>query len=537
MGYEQAPSRSHALSLASGCVGVIALFVGSAALFLPHQSIWIDESTQLSGLTLGPVEVARWLVDARRQDFGVPGDRMPPLSYWLGGAWAQLFGLTETSLRWFGIVCAAPAAGLVFLTAYRTFGPLPAWAAGLFFALSPNVCCTAVDIRAYPLFLLTSAAALYCFMRLVTDVEGGRQGTWAALAIWIVLGIYVHFFGVVLAGALLLALLVERLYRKQSVAPVLVIGVAVAFCAAGIIPFILGSVTLSGGGGERRDRVYEVVQLLYRLVAHGTMRVYGAAESSALLGAAALGIIGFLLPATKRGAYLALVGSLAAGLGVSIAANFVLSAFTAAKVSYATWAVPGVCVALAAGLSVERRWLRSLAGAAAVLLLAGESAGVAQLWTHGEYFAHGPHKPLQALLGELDISRTAVMHDGQSDTYFSVQSPLRYANGAGLTQLLVAPDGKAVVRLPLPPITHEHPWPRAEPVSLEELLAFSHLVLVRAREQRSADLAEQLRHGDRPLGTSTIKDALEASGQWRQRDHRLFVALVAADVLVLERVK
>jgi hypothetical protein len=536
MSDEHTPSQSKPLALASGCVAVIALFVGSAALFLPHQSIWNDEATQLSGLTLSPVEVAHWLVDSRRQDFGVPGDRMPPLSYWLGLAWAQLFGLTEISLRWFGIVCAAPAAGLVFLTAYRTFGPLPGWAAGLFFALSPNVCYTAVEIRAYPLFLLTSAAAWYCFTRLLTDVEGRRPVTWAALAIWIVLGIYVHFFGVVLAGALLLALLVERLYRKQSVAPVLVIGVAVAFCAAGIIPFILGSATLSGGG-ERRERVYEVGQLLYRLVAHGTMRVYGAAEISAILGAATLGIIGFLVPTTSRRAYLALVGSLAAGLGVSIAANFVLNALTAARVSYATWALPGVCVALTAGLSLERGWLRSLAGAAAVLLLVGNLVGVAQLWTHGEYFAHGPHKRLQALLGELDISRMAVIHDGQSDTYFLVQSPLRYANGRELTQLLVAPDGKAVARLPLPPITDEHPWPLAESVPLEQLSAFSHLVLVRSREQRSADLAEQLRHGDRPLGTSTIKDALEASGQWRQIDHRLFVALVAADVTVLERVK
>src|SRR4051794_10429387 len=77
-----------------------AVTLVAAALFLPHQTLWIDETTQLSGLTLSPVEVVRWLMHPATHDFGVPGDRMPFLSYWLGWAWSRLFGLGETSLRW-----------------------------------------------------------------------------------------------------------------------------------------------------------------------------------------------------------------------------------------------------------------------------------------------------------------------------------------------------------------------------------------------------------------------------------------------------
>jgi hypothetical protein len=32
-----------------------------ASSFLPQQSLWVDETTQLRGMTLDPVELVRWL--------------------------------------------------------------------------------------------------------------------------------------------------------------------------------------------------------------------------------------------------------------------------------------------------------------------------------------------------------------------------------------------------------------------------------------------------------------------------------------------
>ena len=56
--------------------------VVSAGLFLPHQSLWNDEATQLCGVGLDPVEVTRWLAGWSHHNFGIPSDRMPPVSYW-----------------------------------------------------------------------------------------------------------------------------------------------------------------------------------------------------------------------------------------------------------------------------------------------------------------------------------------------------------------------------------------------------------------------------------------------------------------------
>ncbi|WP_150122029.1 hypothetical protein, partial [Sulfitobacter sp. HI0129] len=81
-----------------------ALFVAMAGLFALRQSIWIDETTQLSGLALDFRTQLAWLAGSSDVNLGVPPDRMPPLSYWLGGLWTEVFGLTEGSMRWFGIV-------------------------------------------------------------------------------------------------------------------------------------------------------------------------------------------------------------------------------------------------------------------------------------------------------------------------------------------------------------------------------------------------------------------------------------------------
>jgi 4-amino-4-deoxy-L-arabinose transferase-like glycosyltransferase len=150
------------------------MLVAGAWAFLPSQVIWLDEATQLAGLTLDPVHVVRWLARAETHDFGQFPDRMPPVSYWLGSAWGRAFGADEASLRWLGVACVATATALVFLTARRAFGGPAGWAAGLLFATSPGIAMIAVEIRAYPLFLLASAASYHALIRVVEGSPSRR---------------------------------------------------------------------------------------------------------------------------------------------------------------------------------------------------------------------------------------------------------------------------------------------------------------------------------------------------------------------------
>src|SRR5215467_5936888 len=69
--------------------------------FARAQDIWLDESTQLSGITLNFWEMLRWLAGADPDRLGVPGDRMPPVSYLLDWLWLNVNGPSEIGFRLF----------------------------------------------------------------------------------------------------------------------------------------------------------------------------------------------------------------------------------------------------------------------------------------------------------------------------------------------------------------------------------------------------------------------------------------------------
>jgi len=59
-----------------GILPTVALIIPSIY-FLPQQSLWTDEVTVLSGLTLGPIEILGWL-SGQFHSFDVPNDNAPP---------------------------------------------------------------------------------------------------------------------------------------------------------------------------------------------------------------------------------------------------------------------------------------------------------------------------------------------------------------------------------------------------------------------------------------------------------------------------
>ena len=69
----------------AGMLAVALVVVAAAGPFLRHQALWIDETTQMSGLTLSPLQVVRWLVHPASHDFGVPGIGCPRYPTGWGG--------------------------------------------------------------------------------------------------------------------------------------------------------------------------------------------------------------------------------------------------------------------------------------------------------------------------------------------------------------------------------------------------------------------------------------------------------------------
>ncbi len=429
---------------------VLALVVGSA-LFLPRQSLWLDEATQMSGLSLDPARVVRWLLGTERFNFGQLRDRTPPLSYWLGWAWSRAFGYGEASFRWFGVVCVAVASALVFEAGRLAFGTVAGWAAGLAFSLSPAVVMLAVEIRAYPLFLLWSASAWYLLVRWQMGEDGPSWSTQTALALVLAAAVGTHYFGVVLSGGVLVALAVLDRRRGRRLGPVVGVGGVVAVAVVGIVPFIRTSVGLYRYGPDRfagtARRLNGLKNLLVGQVGHVTLTVVRPVEVVALVAAAALVILAIWSMGTvrRRNAGLAVALALGAGFAAVAVAKLAMSRFDPATPSYNAWMRPGMCLLLASGVaSRARRTAVACCGA----LIVAQGFGVYQLAAHGEHFAHGPHRAISGMIRRVGPGEVAVVHDDPSDRAIFLSSPIRCEWGPGLEQyrLVASPGGPAVVR-------------------------------------------------------------------------------------------
>ena len=191
------------------------------------------------------VGLTRWLA-GQHQPFLVPPDRMPPLSYWAEWCWTQLFGSSVQSLRTFGVACVAGAVAVSFSTARRAVGNRAAVLAALLLGLAPNVVTTGVEIRAYPLFLLEASLGFYCLVRYCSDAPDQSRRWLCRMTVVCIAGIYTHFFGLILAGALLLGAAVASWKRFAELRGPTISIAAVSVCAVGLVPFVRAASAISG---------------------------------------------------------------------------------------------------------------------------------------------------------------------------------------------------------------------------------------------------------------------------------------------------
>ncbi len=454
------PKPSVVLILAACMIGLVAM----ASWFAATQSIWVDETTQLSGLTLSPWRQVGWLAGWEKQSFGVPDDRMPPLSYWVGWLWSRGFGLSESSLRWMGIACVGLGVPGVWLAARRLAGDMAAMAASALFVLSPNVLEIAGEIRAYPLFLMLGCWTCWAFVQLESAADEPHRRRWAAvLAVLTVLAAYTHFFGVVLAGSVWGAAVVTRLARRRGPWLELVAGAASGIACTGVAPFVVAAKAISSGGGPVAaagpvEHVKDLARLLYRLVGHPASKVHLVGLAALLAGVALLAICVFVrmagrwrrpaegddeIPSDVAEVGLAVVAAL--GVAAPTAAAFLVSSFDALQPSYSCWLLPVVVVLLASGVTAAAsRWERFASCAAVVLAIAGSTVGASTLLQHRTLYSHGPSEWLAAIV-EQSPAPVAVIHDGAGSWGF-IYFPLEYQFGDHVEHWLIGP-GEEVQRI------------------------------------------------------------------------------------------
>jgi hypothetical protein len=430
-------------ALVAAAVAVFAVLAGA---FAAHQAIWVDETTQLSGLTLPPGQQFAWLAGRIDPGFGVPPDRMPPLGYVAGTLWAMLFGLGEAQMRWLGIVLVAAAAPALYLSGRRAGGVAGGVLVLALVLLSGNVIVNAVEIRAYALFFCLAAWAVHFLVAIVlSDEPALERHRILLMAVFLLLAVHTHFFGVVAACCLFAALLADRLLRRRSLRMVWIGAAYVAVAGLGILPFVQAAVAVSAdataAGGGAAEAARGMARLVWRLVVHP---VQLAATPAMLVYLGALGVLAVLLALRilgrdaggagdgSRRAALVLVLPVVlavAGLGAS---SLVVRGFDVLAPHYNIWLLPLPAIVLAMALRPGRggRFARVAAAVAVIGLI----PGAATLLRTPALYSHGPGEWLAAQLGEVPEA-TILIHDA-GGVWGQAYFPVHFLTGGRAEQWL-----------------------------------------------------------------------------------------------------
>ncbi|HVR84334.1 MAG TPA: glycosyltransferase, partial [Planctomycetota bacterium] len=507
-------------------LGSAALLTLFGALFLRHQCIWIDETTQLKGLTLSPVELVRWLGGQDRARFGVPPDRMPPLSYLVGMTWAGIFGLSEPSLRWLAVLLVAAATIVVARSSGRLGGLAGSTIGGLSFACSPNVLNAAVAIRAYPLFLLTSACSFYAFTRIIAEPRT-YQAKWAGwLAFFLVASLYTHFFGLVLAVSLWGAALVAIRLQGGRVGPLLGGVFLTGILSLGLPPFLQSSLEMSSGQEAGGHGPGDVARYLYRFIGHPAL---GTSLAATVIAGASVAILLVLALCPRRSAaptLYALAGALAVGVSITIGAGLSLKSFKAMQPTYSLWVLPGLSILIS--MAPLARWPRvgSLGVAVSSLFLAATGYACLVMDTHGTLFSNSPYGRLSPLVKPYLDTKTIVIHDG--DQFAISYFPLYFGFGDRLQQFRSAS--------PVPPRICPVTFGGGEgsPIPVAGL-DVDRLIVVRSEWLSADDQRRELR-GIRPgIPPGPLACVLLESPRWRLVESQQVAANAGAAIHIFER--
>ena len=518
-------------------VGICAVLLAAATKFATTQVIWSDETTQLAGLKLNPLDQVRFLLGERSLDPGVPYDRMPPLSYWLGWAWSQVFGASEMSFRMMGVAAMTFGCAAVSITGFMLGGRWGLVGAGLSFALSANVVTSAATIRAYPFLICFASFSLWGLVGFAQS-RGRRRTGWLGLALCAaVLTTYCHFFGLVLGGAVLAAAWVTALRQREPVGTVVLFGILFLVLTAGVWPFALVSAEMSktGAGGMLVGRA---VRLAYRLVGHPAASVDFAALGLLGLSMATLVVLALWRwprsesednAAFDHAAFDTVPVALAIGLAVAVLAGMFATLLDVFRPAYSAWAIPAahLLVAIALGRTAQQVRTKWIARAATVTLIAAQAWIVSLLMLHGSTFSHGPHEMLSQIIRE-NKGELSIVHEEPRWTrgYF----PLHFESGGALEQWRVdTSDGRSattILRLP-----------RGEHVDLASNSPSRRILVIGCAQQGQAEIRKHLRKKPWQPKLGPLATWLSDSPDWQLVSSDQHFSFVSAYALVFERVE
>jgi len=421
------------------------LFATVAFRFAAAQSVWTDEATQLSGLSLGFADQLRWLTGHLPQAFAVPIDRSPPLSYWLGSVWTHAFGNSVLTARCLSVCLSVASIFAVWAVARLYLERRTALICAALLAFSPNFVLEAVEIRAYAAFILFSTLLIYSYLKLLAvRPDPSSRNLWA-FALSATLCSYTHFFGIVISAGAFLCLLAaylpvnsrargETLVRKAAWPLMFYL-----LSMVGMIPFILSAVRNSGGADVSNtgvtpsfnDSIHAFIKLVYRLFGHQSMLGIPGLSAAALLAGLALMALSMVPGSNQRARQLMLF--LLTNLSLVALVGLTTRAFNAFASTYNVWALPVVALLAATALAHKSRIIR-IAGTLGVgVLIAADSYAAIKLSTAGEMYGHTRSTVVKHAVDTAGPNHVIVWYANDAP---SIYFALIHGYGSGLRQYI-----------------------------------------------------------------------------------------------------
>ena len=500
------------------CIYILCILasVASSAMFMKYQCLWIDEITQLKGLSLGPIQNLHWLLKAN--------DYTPPISYWAGMLWSRLFGNTEQSMRWFSLFLTTLSVIIICRTANNSHGTLSGAAAGMSMALSPNIVGMSVEIRSYPLFLLIASMGLYCqerFLCLKDERNQRKWLTWLCVCCWA--AIYTHLYGIFFALAIFTSSFIVMRINQQNCTRLLKAGGILILSSVGLLAYIAILSQKNPYKGNKVPYITNIERLIYRLVGHPVMSLNNIVLILAFSAAA------MLLLATKKNfskndpSNVAVAWALALGIGIFTAISVSLfMGFDAAAPRYFIWMLPAFYLLLSSALTSSHHKTDKIALVAGLVFVLVNAYSTSQLIRYGSYFSHGPHQKMTQVINSLGPSNVAVLYDSSPDNaMWFVVIPLEYSYGKQLEQYQFDEKKMEIKKISGQP----------QPISIDSI-SQPKLLVVYSKESRAHDISEYIKNGKR-WNTGKILELKH----WKQVDDHIWVSFVSAEVKVFERLQ
>ena len=538
--------RSSSVHALIAAVLIVALSV-ELYVFARVQDIWLDEPTQLSGITLNFREMLRWLAGADPDRLSVPGDRMPPLSYLFDWLWLHLWGPSEIGFRLFHSAFVIAGVSGLATVALRALGPSATIVSLGFLVLSPKLIQTGVEIRAYPMFFAITCAQVAVFIRLMACLPKLDMKTLMVFTATCIAAIYTHFYGVVSSCAFFLALGISFLGYAEALVEIIGAFVVVAICSLLLIPFVSGAgqVLPFVPAEATAPMVQQKTTILYltyllQLVGDPANMISISASILFFCGTIALlagGMFAAVMHVRNRNLRPSdwLIAVVLSGVFATIVASFFIRTFDVIKASYSGWLLAplslliGVGATSVTGVTGLRSWDAGGRKLAAGAMIVGAGISTYMFLVHAPMFVHGPHRFIGALYDKTEGSKAIVYEVGSAWGWSYI--PLEYSHNSEVVQYRALDDGVGLVRAAR----------NGTEVMVQEIEAtvspYQVLLLADIRLRTYRDF-RQCQHQpgacpDFPRGA--VAAALIGTGKWRETGKERSFGHYDAQVTILER--